>query len=238
LKPAGEFSLQNARVLAFTPAGKELAVASAHNFANDRFKSRVFRWTFPEREPLASLEWLDGTIIGLRYTADGRYLAGVTDEGVGKFWRHADGVAGKGFERHTPTEALAVARTGDVATAVWDQDSGMCEIARFSMTAGKQATPLPRYPIRFGCVAFTPDGSMIAAGNKGAGNVRWESLAAIRLWETKTGKEEAVLLGHTGWILDLAFAANGKELLTASKDGTVRSWNVADFAARKPEEKR
>jgi WD40 repeat protein len=51
-------------------------------------------------------------------------------------------------------------------------------------------------------------------------------LAAVHVWDRKTGAERVVLLGHTDWVLDIAFDADGKGLGSASKDGTVRAWRL------------
>jgi WD40 repeat protein len=40
------------------------------------------------------------------------------------------------------------------------------------------------------------------------------------------GEEFAFLLGHTDWPLDLIFMPDGKELISASKDGTARVWKL------------
>jgi LPXTG-site transpeptidase (sortase) family protein len=66
-------------------------------------------------------------------------------------------------------------------------------------------------------VAFSPDGLMIASGDR-------DNL--IRLWDTQTGETRAFLTGHTDWVTELAFSPDGSVLASGSHDDTVRLWNT------------
>ena len=65
-------------------------------------------------------------------------------------------------------------------------------------------------------LALSPDGTTLASGG-----------AVLRLVDMKTGKVAANLEGHDGLITGAAFASEGKSLVSASLDGTVRIWDVA-----------
>jgi WD40 repeat protein len=64
-------------------------------------------------------------------------------------------------------------------------------------------------------LAFSPDGARIAAVFD----------REIRLLEVSTGKELRVFSGHEGWGTALHFSNDGKQLLSAAVDGTVRWWD-------------
>jgi WD40 repeat protein len=49
----------------------------------------------------------------------------------------------------------------------------------------------------------------------------------IRLFETASGKELALLAAHKSWVLTMAFSPNGKIVATGSKDQTIRLWDAA-----------
>jgi dipeptidyl aminopeptidase/acylaminoacyl peptidase len=66
-------------------------------------------------------------------------------------------------------------------------------------------------------VAFSPDGSVIAASG-------WDG--TIRRWDAETGEEQPRLQGHHGSVYDIAFSPDGRRLASASGDKTVRIWDV------------
>jgi WD40 repeat protein len=68
------------------------------------------------------------------------------------------------------------------------------------------------------CLAFSPDGKLLAAG---------EVDKHVRVWDSGTGKQLALLDGHTRQIAALGFSPDGSTLYSASYDHTVRAWDVA-----------
>jgi WD40 repeat protein len=68
--------------------------------------------------------------------------------------------------------------------------------------------------VEFASMALSPDGKLLAGGVEA-----WPGKASdIFLWDTATGKQRAVLQGHRTAVETLAFAADGKRLLSASHD--------------------
>jgi WD40 repeat protein len=68
-------------------------------------------------------------------------------------------------------------------------------------------------------VVFSPDGARIATGGRKDG--------IIRLWERATGREIGQpLTGHDKDVTALAFAGDGKTLISTGRDSTVRVWNT------------
>jgi WD40 repeat protein len=73
------------------------------------------------------------------------------------------------------------------------------------------------------CLAYSPDGRVIATGG-GDGDVR--------LWEAATRKPLAELEGHTNYVKTLAFSPDGKTLATGCDDRTVKLWDVSSGKER------
>ena len=66
-------------------------------------------------------------------------------------------------------------------------------------------------------VAFSPDGTQLAAG---------DSQGTIRLWRVADGQPLLTCQGHTNWVCAVAFSPDGQSLASGSADGTVKYWDV------------
>ncbi|HET8660170.1 MAG TPA: pentapeptide repeat-containing protein, partial [Micromonosporaceae bacterium] len=67
------------------------------------------------------------------------------------------------------------------------------------------------------CVAFSPDGTLMAIGR----------YAAVEIVDRADDRTVRVLQGHTGRVSGVAFSPDGTLLATASGDTTARLWQVA-----------
>ncbi|KAM5137980.1 WD repeat-containing protein 88 [Mantella aurantiaca] len=65
--------------------------------------------------------------------------------------------------------------------------------------------------------AFSEDGSTIVSGGYDR---------AIVMWDVSSARKKLILKGHTDWVLDVALSTNKKWILSASKDSTLRLWNI------------
>jgi WD40 repeat protein/serine/threonine protein kinase len=119
-----------------------------------------------------------------------------------------------------------------VATAVRSSP----QVRIFDIESGLQTFLWTCPDVGISRLAFSPDGTMLAAGGfdrKGDG-VR---PASIRVWEFPTGRVIATLSGHTRSISSLEFSPNGKFMASASSggldakvgaiDGEAKLWDVA-----------
>ncbi|MDH4482204.1 MAG: hypothetical protein QE279_05790, partial [Rhodoferax sp.] len=67
------------------------------------------------------------------------------------------------------------------------------------------------------CVAFSPDGTLVATGCHDR---------TARLWDVHTGRELRTLQGHCGGVTSVAFSPDGTLLATGSEDKTARLWDA------------
>ncbi|MFO0921791.1 MAG: hypothetical protein U0905_04795 [Pirellulales bacterium] len=70
-------------------------------------------------------------------------------------------------------------------------------------------------PLR--CVAFSPDGKLLAAGDQKGQLLVWKVADGSLAWKEKA---------HSGRLVKLAFAPSGKQLATTSYDGVVFLWDL------------
>lgn len=81
-------------------------------------------------------------------------------------------------------------------------------------------TPKPiEFPQQFDCpaVALSTDGTLLAVASD------WNA----KIYDLRTKRERAVLKGHKGHVLSVAFSPDGTTVATGSFDFTVRLWDVA-----------
>lgn len=78
---------------------------------------------------------------------------------------------------------------------------------------------------RIGCLAYSPDGQIIASGSNDQ---------TVRLWDVKTGKPIRTLAGHKDDIISLLFSPNGNTLISVSKNMTVNFWDIASGELKLP----
>jgi WD40 repeat protein len=64
--------------------------------------------------------------------------------------------------------------------------------------------------------AFSPDGRLAARGH---GQI-------IKIWNVASGQDVLQLVGHTGAIRSLVFSPDGRFIVSAGGDGTIRMWNL------------
>ncbi len=89
-----------------------------------------------------------------------------------------------------------------------------------------QAEALVTLPLEDGVpydVAFSPDGSLLAAGLTNG---------QVVFWRLPEGEVVRTIAAHTDRIFDIAFAPDGSLLASASEDGTAKVFTVADGAER------
>jgi WD40 repeat protein len=164
----------------------------------------------------AHSEWR-GRELALAYDPRGRHLATGGPDATLRLWS-PDGKPGRVLSRGDvrPTR-LAFGPGGLLAAGFVD-----ATVRLYDADAGRE---LRRWPVpgeRVTALAFSPDGSEVAAGG-------WTT--APTRWDPRTGKPIARPSGHVGVIDDLCFRAEG-DLISLGRDQAVITWDVRSRAGR------
>jgi WD40 repeat protein len=104
-------------------------------------------------------------------------------------------------------------------------DTTLLTAGRDSFSAWEVSTGKELYRCEGGGLSFAlaPDGKTLAVGTRPDD----PKVVAISLRDAATGRVLQECRGHTDWVRSLAFAADGRTLVSGSHDKTVRFWDVA-----------
>ena len=159
----------------------------------------------------------------LVFSPDGTRLATAGEDGLTRLWDTFTGKMTAQCRGHTrkvlsvsfrPDGRRLVTTSADGTVRQWDSTTGREVEAAYDRHIGEVVT-----------AAYSPDGTSVASG----GTDR-----TIRVWGASNRRDVAVLHGHTGFVSDLAFSADGLRLASTSQfgrfqyagDDTVRLWDV------------
>jgi WD40 repeat protein len=122
-----------------------------------------------------------------------------------------------------PTRALAFSPDGKTLAA-----TAGARVVLWDVATGAKRRELTGFKGAVSCVAFTPDGRLVAAGGQDG-----PKDGVVRFWETATGKDAGPPLKRSRVVEALAFSPDGKTLATggleseAASQDTLTLWDVA-----------
>jgi WD40 repeat protein len=197
--------------LAFSPDGTTVAAGSTD--AAVRF------WNLATGRLLDAWEAPASLVYSLAYSPDGRFLAAGDSDGNLLIWHLANGLtAPPALRLDNPPTVLSISFSPDnktVATGsgfgeirIWDPVSG--ELLGQMQASGNAVQ-----------AAFSPDGSLLAAGSSG-----FQPDYAVRLWDPARSEIVHTLEGHIRDIKDLTFSPDSRLLASCDGDGFTHLWDV------------
>lgn len=149
------------------------------------------------------------------------FAIGSSDGGV-VYWDSA-GAQPVSFKLSMPMPVFAMAFAPDGQTIVSGQQGGLTEIRDLSGTLIKEYPNRKRGTQNVRSVTFSPPN---ASDKKGGRYVLRTSGNNVERWDWAKSKVDT-LSGHTAEVVAVTFTSDGSACFTASKDGTVKYWNVA-----------
>ncbi len=204
--------------VAFSPDGNMLATGSTD--------SSVRLWDVQSGRCLQVLTEHTGGVRSVSFSVDGQQLASGSEDKTVRLW-NLQGQCLRVLKGHTqsvysvhfaPNQQTLASSSNDTTVRIWDVSNGNCLSILQGHTTGAQ------------CVRYSPDGQLLASGCRDG---------SIRLWSGDCSHNRAskpsiinssvkLLQGHTDWVWNIAFSADGHWLASASLDGTLRLWSIQD----------
>jgi WD40 repeat protein len=198
--------------VAFSPDGSRFVSAEG--------KSIVI-WDTASRQPVGEpFNYANEDFVHVAFSSTGKLLAASTDAYGGHpasvvVWDVASHrligqpIEGSGFAFSPEDSLLAVAQYKDLL--LYDLHSHRV-VKR----------PLTGHTKNIASIAFSPDGTIVAAGSEDK---------TIMLWDVKTQAPLGTLAGHSDTVTALVFDPSVAVLLSGSLDGTIMRWNLEELKA-------
>jgi WD40 repeat protein len=188
--------------LAFSPDGKQLASGSPSGgtvWSTGSQLTVLYRLRVPKG------------IVRLTYSPRGRLIASANIDGTARLWFAATGHPYRVLKKHS-AQLTDVTFSGDgqlLATSAHDSDGRV-----WNVDTGRRVHVLRGHFGNVAAIAFSPDRRWLAT----AGPV------SALVWPMSTGRWAFYLRGHDGALTSIAFSPDGHTILSASVDGTVRTF--------------
>ena len=192
--------------LVISPDGKTLAANDSNGIIRlwDTATGKVLRQLPGQKTDL------------LAFSPDNLTLASGNSDGPVCFWEVA---TGKERLQVAFPRSIILSRAGD--NILFSPDGTRLAAGYpgviLDVRTGKELVRLEEHSCWHRCLAFSPDGKILAG----------DGLGRIRFWDTATGKEIFKDSAHREKVSSLSFFPDGKTLATASADRTVRIWDTA-----------
>jgi WD40 repeat protein len=208
--------------VAFSPDGRYLVTGGA--------SQTVQVWDGQTGHAVGTLGAHNRIIRGLAFSRDGRHLASVSSDGMVKLW-DATQLWEKQEARLTvrarpPQLALNMAFSPDGRRLVAGGEKFTVVI--WDVPTGRELLTLRGHGGDVWATAFSPD-----AGGRWVASAGEDS--AVKVWDSDTGTLIRSFRGHTGLVTTLAFSPDGRLLVSGSRDGTVKVWDVTQLDRKQNE---
>ncbi len=208
--------------LAFSPDGSLLACADS--------TQAIHIWDPEAGKSLHILREHDEEIRCLAFSPDGQRLASGGADQVIHLWDARQGRLLSSRGDHillrtqiavTPDGSRLASTCGGAGLRIWNTETreGLTERQGEGAKARQEVAPVPE-DAAMDVLAGSPDGRLLVGG----GNDN-----RVRIWETATGKVQAILEGQKGKVAAAAFSPDSAVVASASDvDGMVWLWRIRD----------
>ncbi|MGL5873292.1 MAG: caspase family protein [Xenococcaceae cyanobacterium] len=209
--------------LQFSPDGKILISAG--------WDKTVKLWRVEDGAELKTLKKHQDGVTSLAFSPDGKMFASGSEDRTVEIWKitggeaqsintlqgHLDGIISLAF---SPDGKFVASGSYDKAIKIWRVDDGLL------------VSDLKKQGLAIAALKFSTDGKILASASLDNTIQLWRivDLNSNSLQDSYASgvKPFKTLAGHQGGVTSLDFTNDGKVLVSASDDGTIKFWNVQD----------
>jgi WD40 repeat protein len=167
-------------------------------------------------------------VSGVAFPAAGAVYHTSSTAGSLRAWKLASESPVRTFPHPNSVNAVAFNPAGtQLATACSDGRLRFFDLAKGAQLRELVAHILPNQTAIY-CVAWSPDGKQVATGSQDQSLKVWDATTFALVREFKAYKEKTFEKGHQDAVYAVAFTADGKLLVSAGYDKTIKVWNIAD----------
>ncbi|MBX9681824.1 MAG: WD40 repeat domain-containing protein [Gemmataceae bacterium] len=173
----------------------------------------ILVWDVAAAKPSQTLKGHTGAVLAVAVSSDGKKVASTSRDRSIKIWdvASAKDVATMKVEIEKKVEPKKE------EPKKTDPKKADLKKADPKKADPKAAAPGKEPSREFVSLAFSPDGSKLAAGNLDG---------MVKIYDAADGKEIGELIGHEG-VWALAFGPDGSKLATGGWDQTIKVWDIA-----------
>jgi WD40 repeat protein/predicted Ser/Thr protein kinase len=220
LRVTDRFGSKHCTAAALDPAGTRLALGWGWEG-----KPPIGLYDTSSGKELARCAGHKDRVISLAFSPDGKQLVSTSDDYTARLY-DPSGLETAALRSHR-LKVLSAAFRPDGKRLLTTSADGT--VRQWDPRTGEEAEPpYDHHTSEVWAAVYSPDGERIAS----TGTDR-----TIRLWQASDRQDVAVLHGHTGAVSQLAFSADGRQVVSASPDApdapgdhTVRVWEAAPEA--------
>jgi WD40 repeat protein/DNA-binding XRE family transcriptional regulator len=191
--------------------------ADGRRIASGALDGSAIIWDAVSGKSLFQLSAHAQPIENLTISPDGKRLVTAGDDAAMRIWDTSDG---KLLQEYNEFSGVVGGVTFSPDGSRFAVSDGSIHVWQFSVNTTDSQAMISNQELfsipNAASDTFSPDGSLLAgiSGN------------TIKIWDAATGRELLRLDGHTDWVMGLAFSPDGKQLVSASLDGTVKIWSL------------